>query len=225
MKWITSIMALLIAPVSAAQQETDILGVKLQMTPNEVIQFVGVGEHSKVTVGNINNPTPTDFEQEAEKIAVQYEQQFNDADANELDKLIEQVKTLRLSNQIKEISCSEKACDTPFMKKHNIIWFIARFSDDGVLGSLSIRQNVTSLTADTQDKLEKKYQPEEVWGDISEHRSASLNRLSKYDENLTIKLKNYSSEKLIEYKLYNDSLFDNVAKKEQRLVDEFKKSL
>ena len=84
---------------------------------------------------------------------------------------------------------------------------------------------MTQLNANTQKGLEKKYHPDEVWGDISEHRSASLNRLSKDAENLTIKLKNYPNEKRIEYKLYDYSLFDDVTTKEQALISQFDKSL
>lgn len=235
MKWKTCIKTLLIAPlattplalatISQAQQPTDILGLQLKMTPDEVAQRLNIQHGSKVTVGNINNPTPTDFTEAAAQIANEYQQKYSHVPAEQREQLIEQVKQLRLSNEIKEISCSDKACDTPFLKANNIIWFIARFTDDGKLGNLSIRQNVTQLNANTQKGLEKKYHPDEVWGDISEHRSASLNRLSKDAENLTIKLKNYPNEKRIEYKLYDYSLFDDVTTKEQALISQFDKSL
>lgn len=227
MKWKTCIKALFVAPLAVAptaqaQQPTDILGLQLNMTPNEVVQHLNIQDNSKVTVGNINNPTPTDFTEAAAQIANEYQEKYSHIPAEQRKQLIEKVQQLRLSNEIKEISCSDKACDTPFLRANNIIWFIARFTDDGKLGNLSIRQNVAQLTATTQKNLEKKYHPDEVWGDISEHRSISLNRLSKNEESVTIKLKNYPNEKLIEYKLYDYSLFDRVATKEQALISEFR---
>ncbi|WP_108944469.1 hypothetical protein [Shewanella halifaxensis] len=230
MKWKTCIKALFIAPfaitpIAQAQQPTDVLGLQLEMTPNEVVQLLKIQTSSKVTVGNLNNPIPTDFTAAAAEIADEYQQKYSHIPTEQRELLIKQVQQLRLTNEIKEISCSDKACDTAFLQKHNIVWFIARFTDDGKLGNLSIRQNVAKLNAKTQKGLEEKYHPEEVWGDISQHRSASLNRLSKNAENLTIKLKNYPSEKRIEYKLYDYSLFDDVTTKEQALIDKFDKSL
>ncbi|GIU40833.1 hypothetical protein TUM4438_03000 [Shewanella sairae] len=230
MKWKTSIKALsiasfVIAPITHAQQPTDILGLQLQMTPDEVIKLLDIQAGSKVTVGNINNPTPTDFTAAAVEVANEYQQKYSYIPAEQRKQLIEQVQQLRLGNEIKQISCSDKACDTAFLKANNIIWFIARFTDDGKLGNLSVRQNVSRLNAQTQKGLEDKYHPDEIWGDISQHRSASLNRLSKNAENLTIKLKNYPNEKLIEYKLYDYSLFDDVTTKEQALISEFDKHL
>lgn len=217
--YLTAMSLLLLSSNAIADRGAQVLGLHLGMPVKEVIEILELKDNSKVEFENRN------LERELEEFTKEYREKYSKVDFQKVDNLINKAKVANFSSAVKQLSCSDVVCDSPFFKENNVFWFIARFNDQGRLANLSVKQRVDTLDSAVQKELEELYQPLNVEGNISEHHSAGLHSFQMGSESFDISLKKRANEKLIEYKLYNYGLFGESSKYLNQLVNEFEENL
>lgn len=217
--YLTILSLLLLASNVLAKGSTDVLGFHLGMSANEVIERLQLNDNSKVKFDNRN------LKRELEQFTKKYREKYSESDVQQVDGLINKAKVVNFSSIVKELSCSDITCDSPFFKENNVHWFIARFNDQGKLANLSVKQRVDTLDLSIQKEIEKRYQPFTFEGNINQHNSVGLHSYQKGSESFDIILKKQPNEKLIEYKLYNYSLFGESSQYLNQLIEEFEATL
>jgi len=220
-------LSLLSATVGAAAkpevQSLSVLGFKIGMKSGDMIKILKINGQSKVLVGNTNNPFPKDYDKTVRVINDKYTAMFPHSTPENLKTLIREITKRALNNPNYEVSCSDKICDTSFLKQQKIPYFIARFSDDNQLGNLSMHQKVLGSMSPQKvvTDLMTRYGKTEVQGERKGSKERVLNYVGMNGNNLSIKIITKSDFTMLEYKLFNYSIFTQPVKKVKALVKAF----
>jgi len=221
-------LSLLSSATVCAEAKADVptlsvLDFKIGMKSGDMIKMLKINDQSKVLVGNINNPFPKDYDKIVRRINDKYTAKFPNATPENLKTLITEITKRALNNPNYEVSCSDKVCDTSFFKQQKIPYFIARFSDDNQLGNLSIHQKVLGSMSPQKvvNDLMTRYGKTEIQGDRKGSNVRVLNYAGVGGNNLSIKIITKSGFTMIEYKLFNYSIFTQPVKKVKALVKAF----